>query len=301
MRNSEKLKGLIILVSALLFMSIPAWAEDAVSKQGKKYPHPHTLHMEVMEQGPADFSSDEIGDWPDFVRSLQKKTSTLPFSQEGRMAINDLKPDSLSSDDKAMLVSELNRLLRDKTVAGIKGKTQNTEDLKWVNRNVIAALFPHISRKEKGKGLKKITCASCHEAYAQTEKNAEKNKVDEKMVLDCFSNVISGKTEGKESMEDCLKMADTLKKSRIQPYGPLRNVIQKNVLEGDIPFLVALHPEEPYTYKPLLKRLVCIECHGQERKIDKIKARDGKTKKIPVFYGYGFREKAKEKTDEDNR
>jgi hypothetical protein len=288
---------LLLFVTVFLCLYGPAWAEDAVSKKGKKYPHPHTLHMEVMEQGTADFSPDELGDWPDFVRSLQKKNAVLPFSQEGRMAISGLKPDALSDDDKAMLVSEFNRLLTDETVAGVKGKVKNTENFKWLNRGIITGLFPQIARKERGKSLKKITCATCHEAYAQAEKDSATNKVDERAVMECFSKAIAGEAAGREAMDECLKMADVLRKSRIQPYGPLKNVIQKGVPEGDIPFLVAIHPEAPYTYKPLLKRLVCIECHGQDRKVTMITGRDRKEKEIPIFYGAGSG-KHKHKHDE---
>jgi hypothetical protein len=279
-----------------------ARAEEAVSKQGKKYPHPHTLHMEAAGRITPEFSIGEIGDWRGFARSLQKKVNTLPFTQEGRMVIGGLKPDSLSSDDMALLVNELNRLLTDENVgAGQKGKAGNTEDLKWINRGLLSDAFPQLARKEKGKTLKKITCTTCHEAYAQAEKDAEKSNVNEKAVIECFSGAISGKAEGKEAMEGCLKMADMLNKARIQPYGPLKNFIQRGVPEGDIPFFVAIHPEDPYTYKPLLKRLVCLECHGQDRKVDKITGRDGKVKKIPLFYGAGLRQKAKDESDADVR
>jgi hypothetical protein len=301
MRNSEELKGLLVFVTALMCMSVSAWAEDAVSKQGKKYSHPHTLHLEVMGQGPADFSQDEIRDWPGFVSSLQKKGNAFPFSQEGRMVLSGLKPDSLSSDDMALLVNELNRLLTDENVgAGQKGRSGNVEDLKWINRGLLSDAFPQLARKEKGKTLKKITCSTCHEAYVQAEKDAEKNRVDEKTVIECFSNAISGKAEGKGEINECLKMADTLKKTRIQPYGPLRNVIQRSVPEGAIPFFVAIHPEDPYTYKPLLKRLVCLECHGQDRKVDRITGRDGKVKKIQIFYGAGSG-KHKHKHEEESQ
>jgi len=299
MRNSEELKGLLVFVTAFLCLCVSVRAEDAATQQKKKYPHPHTLHMEITGQRTPEFSIDEIGDWPGFARSLQKKVNALPFSQEGRMAINGLNPDSLSNDDKVMLVNELNRLLTDKTVgARPKGKAGKTEDINWINRGIISDVFPQIARKEKGKELKKMTCTTCHEAYIQAEKDAEKSNVNEKTVMECFSDAISGKAEERKVMDDCLKMVDVLKKSQIQPYGPLKNVIQKDVPEGDIPFLVAIHPEAPYTYKPLLKRLVCLECHRQDRKVDKIKGRDGKEKEIPIFYGVGS-EKHKHKHDEE--
>jgi hypothetical protein len=73
----------------------------------------------------------------------------------------------------------------------------------------------------------------------------------------------------------------------IEDPGPLKKFIQRSDTKGEIPFFVAVHPENPYTFKPLLKKLVCIECHSRERKVDKVMGHNGKVKDIPIFYGVG--------------
>jgi hypothetical protein len=67
-------------------------------------------------------------------------------------------------------------------------------------------------------------------------------------------------------------------------------VIQRPLPEGDIPFHVAIRPADPYPFKPLLKRLVCTECHAHGRTVERIRGRQGEMKGIPIFYGAGFRE-----------
>lgn len=291
--------ALVFTACCLLYTA--AWSEEQVSKKKKKYPHPHTLHLEVISQKTPDFSIDEIKDWPGFLRLLQTRLSDLPFSIEARMAIKAFKPDALNSDEKTIVVNELNRLLMDETfgpqmkiIAAFSSetkklesdyiKTKGKEDLKWLNRGIINDLFPQISRKGKGEELKKITCATCHEAWAP---KAGVKPVDERMVTECFSKAITGE----KTMQECIEMADILKKSKIEPYGPLKNFIQRSNLEGDVSWLVAVHPETPYTFKPLLKKLVCVECHGFDRKVSKVRGRDGKVKEIPIFYGLGIKKR----------
>lgn len=293
-----------LLLTAYCLLPTSAWSEEQVSKKKKKYPHPHTLHLEVVSQKTPDFSIDEIKDWPGFLRLLQSRLSDLPFSIEARMVIKAFKPDALNSDEKTIVVNELNRLLMDETfgpqrksIAAFSSetkklesdyiKTKGKEDLKWLNRGIINDLFPQISRKGRGEELKKITCATCHEAVAEGVKEADKAGVDEKSVMECFSKAIAGE----KTMEECKQMADLLKRTRIEPYGPLKNFIQRKDAQGEIPFFVAVHPENPYTFKPLLKRLVCVECHGYDRKVSKVRGRNGKVKEIPIFYGLGIKKR----------
>ena len=308
MRNS-RLNRFVISIAAIGIMAFgliaaTAWSEaikwtdgGVVTKQGKKYPHPHTIHLEAMSQRTADFSMDEIRDWPDFLRNLQGKLKILPLSAEAKMVISGLKPGVLNSDEKTIVVNEINRLLMDENlVSQLKGivafgsetkkseseynKTKSKEDLKWMNRNIINDMFPQTFRVVKVKELKKMTCATCHEAYAPKE--GLKEVVDEKAVMECFSKAIAGE----KGMEECIEQAKIMRESRIQPYGPLKLFVQRKD-EGGIPFFTAVHPENPYTFKPLLKRLVCIECHSRERKVEKVMGRDGKVKEIPIFYGVG--------------
>lgn len=315
MRNS-RLKPILITAAVFIAASVicgPAWSEEQVSKKKKKYPHPHALHLEVMSQRAADFSTDEIKDWPEFFRSLRGKIDILPFSVESRMLMSSFRPDALNSDEKSVVIGEINKLLLDEKLAyHVKSavslsaesiklesdylKSKDREDLKWLNRNIISDMFRQIARKEKVRELKQITCATCHEAWGpkawgQVAKGdasgAYKAAVDERAVTECFSKVIAGE----KSMEECAEMINVIKRSRIEDPGPLKKFIQKKNTEGEIPFFAAVHPEDPYTFKPLLKRLVCLECHGQERKVTKFRGRDGKMKEIPVFYGMGIKKR----------
>ncbi len=307
--RSGQLKPLVaapLALAIMLGLFSSARAEEAVSAQGKKYPHPHTLHLSVMSQRTPDFSANEIRNWPEFVRSLQGRLQAPPFQAllgpEARMLLGGIKPGALTEDDKTAVVDELNRLLADETVGSrtrssinfsretkereaYYKKTQNPEDLKWLNRGIINDLFPQTSRKKKGAELKQITCITCHEAYKQeaneNTKEPAQTAVSEGDVMDCFSAAVAG---GK-TMDECIAMANKMKRSRIEPYGPLKNYIQRSNPDEMNPYLIAVHPEAPYTFKPLLKRLVCIECHSSDRKVDKITGRDGKIKEIPMFYG----------------
>lgn len=309
MRNSHL--NFVIAIAVISFIAFGlnaaiAWSEEGVvTKEGKKYPHPHTLHLEALSQRTADFSREEIKDWPNFLGSLQDKIQILPFSTEAKMAISGLKPQALSSDEKTIVVNEMNKLLVNKNLPSLLrstvafssdtgkfeseyNKTKSKEDLKWLTRSIINDMFPQTTRVGKVKELKRMTCATCHEAYAPKEELKEAG-IEEKAVMECFSKAIAGE----RGMEECIEKAKILSESKIQPYGPLKLFIQRNNTEGDVPLLVAVHPEEPYTFKPLLKRLVCIECHSRERKVDKVMGRDGKVKEISIFYGAGSEKRHK--------
>ena len=71
----------------------------------------------------------------------------------------------------------------------------------------------------------------------------------------------------------------------IRNYDNLKKFIIRPNLHGNPVLIEAVHPEDPYTFKPLLKRLVCLDCHAPERDIDKIKHADGKSHRIKFFYG----------------
>lgn len=300
----------LLLVTVLFCISSLVWAEEPGSKQKKKkYPHPHALHSEAKSERSTDFSVDEIIDWPGLLRTLQDRLNILPLSPEARMVISGFKPDALNSEDKTVTVNEINKLLIDeklnskvekivtfgsetKKLESDYRKTKSREDLKWLNRSIINDIFPKTPRIAKVKELKKITCATCHEAWGPKAwgviegmevKEPYKAIIDEREVMECFSKAITGE----KTMEECIEKVNMLKRARIEPYGPLKNFIQRSDPKGEIPFFVAIHPEDPYTFKPLLKKLVCLECHSSERKVDKVMGRDGKVKKIQVFYGAG--------------
>lgn len=273
-------------------------AEGQAGKK-KEYPHPHTLHMEARSERSTDFVQEDISDWPGLARALNARLKALPFSPEAVIVINNLKPDSLSSDDKAVVTAVMNRLLSDEkffaqSKAGMTDeikrleaeyrKTKSPQDLKFLNRAVLNAIFPQTARISKVKELKNISCGTCHETEEQAIKALLKGRdISEKSVLDCFSKALADK----RLMEECIEEANILKKAKIEDYGPLKNFIQRKDAGNGLPFFVAVHPEDPYTFKPLLKRLVCLECHSAERKTDKVIGRDGKVKEIPIFYGAG--------------
>ncbi|OGW22375.1 MAG: hypothetical protein A2077_03100 [Nitrospirae bacterium GWC2_46_6] len=314
MRNS-RLKPILIIAAVFVAASViysPVWSEEAVSKKKKKYPHPHALHLEAMSQTTADLSMNEIKDWPGLMRSIKGKIDILPFSAEARAIIGTFRPDAMNGDEKAVVVGELNKLLRDeklashvKTVLPLSSgsmkiesdymKSKDTEDLKWLNRSIVSDMFTQIPWKEKVRGLKQITCATCHEAWGpdawgQVGKGDAYNAaslINERTVTECFSKVIAGE----KGMEECAEMINIIKRSRIQDPGPLAKFIQRKSKEREPEFFTAVHPEDPYPFKPLLKRLVCVECHGQERKVVKFRGRDGKVKDIPIFYGLGIKKR----------
>jgi hypothetical protein len=291
----------IVAAASVLLSGVCGFAlnEEGVTKGGKKYPHPHVLHMEAMTRNAADFSIEEIKDWPGFVSALQGKQNSMPFTDGTRMLIGSLKPDTAGSDEKAVIIGELNRLLTNETLgAQVKSiarfssetkkletdyrKSGTKEDLAWLNRGIINDLFPQVPKKGKTQGLKPMTCVTCHEAYAPDVKD-KGSVVDARLALDCFSQAMSNE----RPMQECIEMAKAVQKTKIEPYGPMKNYVQKSNPPGDNPLLTAVHPADPYTFKPLLKRLVCIECHSRERKVNKIMGHDGKEKEIPIFYGIG--------------
>jgi len=276
---------------ATLYSPALAADETPTDKDGKKYPHPHTVHMRVMEQNQPDFTRDDVSDWPEFVRDLRAAPPALPLRTEVRMMLAGLKTGELSRSDQQVLVNELNNIMT-LWAAAEAGKGMEPLAMKWRMRDRLAGLFPSLAEKKPLKPetqLPKITCGTCHETQVQRTREYIEGKnltaFDEKTVLDCFAGAMAGE----RGFDECEEMAEMLKKTRIEPDGPLRNFIQRPRQETEIDFFVAIHPENPYTFKPMLKKLVCIECHSVERKVkvEKIKGPDGKEKDMPLFYGVG--------------
>ena len=307
-------RGPVYLLIALSLMALPgvcgsAWSEEATTKQKKQYPDPHRLHLEARSESSADFSIDEIGDWPGLLRSLQGKGASLQLDRQTKMILGVLKPEGLSGDDKAIVINILNGLLLEKSLAsrartlgqpgGETTKLQRTyattkevAGLKWLNRSVLCDSFPQLTRKKRSAELKKITCATCHEAFGATAwgqlesagaANPGKETVSEGAVAACISQAIAGK----KTIDECTEMVKAVRRSRIEPYGPLKNIMQRADADSEAAFFATVHPESPYPFKPLLKRLVCLECHSQNRKVDKVMGSDGRVKRIKIFYGAG--------------
>lgn len=307
-RGPLRAGGAIALMSALLCLWSAAWAGDEIPPQKKKFPHPHAVHLEIVEQSTPEFAIEEITNWAEFFRSFQTKLELFSLAAEVRRLVSRAQPETLSADEKAIVVSELNRLLRQPN-AGIRGrqaapasaetakaaaryrKSRAPDDLTWVHRNLIGDVFPQVARKGRDSELPPITCVTCHEGHAVADKGlveglAAAPDADERAVAECFARAV---TEG-QSTRECLAKADALRAARIQAPGPLRGIIQKRLPEGDTPLLAAVRPEDPYTFKPLLKRLACTQCHAHGRTVDRVKGRQGEMKGIPLFYGEGFRQ-----------
>jgi hypothetical protein len=297
----------VTLVGALLWFCGTAWSGEEKSQQKKKFPHPHAVHLEIVQQSTPEFTIEDIANWPEFLRSFLGKLSLFSVGPEVRRMASLARPEAIAADEKTILVEELNRLLGQPN-AGVRGKpatptsaetkkaaaryrkTGDPDDLKWLRRNLINDVFPQLARKARESEVPPITCVTCHESYAPVEKSGAEAPpapaADEKAVAECFLNAVAGG----QSPKECLLRADALRAARIESYGPPVGFVQKNPTEGEIAFITAMRPENPYTFKPLLKRLVCTQCHGYGRTVDKVKSRDGKMKEIPLFFGSGFRQ-----------
>jgi hypothetical protein len=105
-------------------------------------------------------------------------------------------------------------------------------------------------------------------------------------VVECFARAVAER----RAAQDCLARADALRAARVEARGPLSGIVQRGLQEGDIALFSALRPRDPYTFKPLLNRLICPQCHGHGRTVDRVKGRQGEMKGIPLFYGEGFRQ-----------
>ncbi|MEW6410051.1 MAG: hypothetical protein AB1488_08060 [Nitrospirota bacterium] len=305
MRNSRLILMMVIAIAFISFnINSLTWSEEKKPKR-KEVPQPHPLHLEVKSQDTGDFSLEEITDWEGFLKSLQAKLHILPLSDETRFLIKSYKPYTLTSDEKSFIVNEINKLLTNKTlpsqmknIVTFSGKTKKLEldyrrtktieDMKWLNRSIINDMFAQTPRREKVKVLKKLACTTCHEAWEPAKLGLVEREVPKPItegadILEVIAELIDRGVI--KSMADIEKLIEEKKIKVIKPYDPLKNFVIRSDPKGEIPFFVAIHPEKPYTFKPLMERLVCLKCHGPDREIKEIKGPDGKIKKIYIFYG----------------
>ena len=308
LRHFLAISSAFIIVSGLWHS---AWAEAGAPEE-KKYPHPHAVHLHARGGETANLSAGEIDDWPEFVRSL-RDTLRAPVSEklfrlESRMLLAGIRPAMVTEDAKVSIISEFNRQIADESLMSRLGsdvtsspgtkewiatyrKSGSPEDLRWLNRSVLSDIFTQVPRKQrKGVELAQITCTTCHEISNDRQADAGANgsassAIIERDVMDCFSSALTGE----RSMEECVEKANLLRGIKIKEPGPLKDVFQRSNPEDVNTFLVAVHPEDPYTFKPMLKKLVCLECHSKARKVDKVVGADGKIKDVPLFYGAGSR------------
>lgn len=297
----------LALVGVLSCLWTLAWAGEGVPAQKKKLLHPHAVHLDIVEQSTPELAVEEIGSWAELLRSFAARVDVFAVEPEVRRLLARVRPEAVSADEKAIVVGELNRLMRQPN-AGMRGappapasaeakqaalryrKSKAPDDLRWLNRSLIADVFPQIARKARDPEIPPITCVTCHEGYAPAQPLPAEGRAvadaDERAVTECFARAVAER----RSVQECLARADALRAARIASLGPLTGTIQRRLPEGDVPLLAAIRPEAPYTFKPLLKRLVCTQCHGHGRTVDRVKGRHGEMKGIPLFYGEGFRQ-----------
>ncbi len=288
-----------------------AQSSGTTNAQKAAFRDPHLVHFEIGQDiPPIGFSIPEIKNWPDFVKGVQRNLKDLPFSHEMKFLIQSLIPTLISLDEKKVIVSEMNRFLvkpelysqmTSKTTFSettkelketyLKSKTQ--EDLKWLNRSIINDLIPETPKVEVSEGkkfnkLRNINCLTCHEAWDARQQRREGDVAatradlkDLESLTEMISSQLIRPRPTPPPKPDKIRVDDEFLKN----YENLKkNIIRPN-LHGNPVLIEAVHPEDPYTYKPLLKRLVCLDCHAPGRDIDKIKHADGKTHRIKFLYG----------------
>jgi hypothetical protein len=295
------------LLSLLLCAGTTAWAGEVRPVLPKKVPHPHAVHLDLVEQSRPEVTLDEISNWPEFMAGFRARLDILSVSPEVRRLAARARADALTADEKAIVVGEVNRMLALpnaglRTTAPVPAspetgqaaarhrRTQDPEDLRWLHRNLLGDVLPQLARKVRDPDLRPITCVTCHEGFAPPEGGRgvapEASGAEERAVGECVARAVA--TGG--PVQECLARAARLRAARIEAVGPLRGVIQRALPDGEIPLYVALRPSDPYPFKPLLKRLVCTECHAHGRTVERVRGRQGEIKGIPLFYGAGFRE-----------
>lgn len=268
---------------------------------------PHLVHFEIgRDIPPIGFAVDQIKEWPSFIKSLRSRLNDLPISRETQFLINHLMPTVVNEDEKKVVVGELNKLLLDKELyARVTGKmafsaeTQRLlaqyrhapteENLQWANRRIINDLIPEtpVVSAETGRKYNKlrgINCLTCHESWKERKPYTdlhERARSDEERLEQMVATQRITPPPARAVVDkvvpddDFLRQHETLKKF----------VVRTDKKRQNPALIEAVRPEDPYTFKPLLKRLVCLDCHGQDREVDRIEHPDGKSHRIKFFYG----------------
>lgn len=277
MRNNH-LKPVAMIIAALVVAVFPnasaQAAEVTLKMKEKGIREPHQVHLEIAKYIPSvsvKFSNKGIKDWKGFVGSLKSKLDSMPFSPGIKAMIKGFRPGFLNKADKAMVINELNKLLTNPDLSSnVKGvvkfskatqkaeklyKKKWTEDnLKWLNRSIMNDMFPQTPRIErvddkKYAKMRNFICEACHEFLTTTRVKLDENYLKE--------------------------------------HDKTKRYIIRTGTAGTPPLLEAVSPKNPYTFKPTLNRLVCVECHSPAQQVKKILRPDGKTWVVPVFYGEG--------------
>ncbi|MCF6247670.1 MAG: hypothetical protein L3J69_09940 [Desulfobacula sp.] len=274
----------------------------------KKVRDPHQVHFELGKDiPPIGFSVREIIDWPNFTRSLQAQIALLPFSQEMKFLIERLMPGLTSIDEKKVVLSEINKFLKlpdfysqmkikvsvsDTTMQLLSDyqRKKTNENLQWLNRSIINDILPPAPRVAVREGkkydkLRNINCLTCHEDWQPVTPVVKKKSALtplEQLTRMIQTQLINPPPSSLPQPESIPFVADD---DFLRQYNSLKKLIVRPDTRGNPMIIEAVHPENPYTWKPLLKRLVCIDCHGPSREINDIKHANGKTHKIKYLYG----------------
>jgi len=281
------------------------WAEQKTDQTPKEVRDPHLVHFEIGKDiPPIGFAVREVKDWPGFVRALQSRLDDLSFSNEMQLLIRSLFPQLVSEDEKKVLLSEINKMLRKPDLhSRLQGKvdfspatkslrtaylqTRMEEDLQWLNRSLINDIIPPSPRVavEDGKRfnkLRKINCLTCHEAWSESGTVPAARPLTE---LEKLEKMISAQMIAPSHEPALIKGKTVTDDDYLRQYENLKKFIIRADTHGNPALIEAVHPENPYTYKPLLKRLVCVGCHALGRPVDKIEHADGTTHQIKYLYG----------------
>lgn len=278
---------------SLLFVAglcLPLRAEETVpaERPEKLYPDPHSVHLSVMDQNVPEFNRDDVVDWAALIREMQRVSPDVSLSPDIKMLLDVVTPTEMSDSDQNAVINELNGILRFWAEAErSKEIVQDDLGLRWRLRARLIGYLPSLASRQAGSELPAMTCLTCHsgeELQAGTYlKKQNLAPLNTETILDCVAKALA---EGRK-LEECEKLAETPIQADIEPYGGSRNYIQRKKKDTDISFHVGIQPEDPYTFKPLLKNLLCVECHSVGRKNNEIKKKDGTLKKVPLFYGLG--------------
>jgi hypothetical protein len=305
---SSRRRSLVVFLFLTVTLSFPG---ESVLSAGEIQPvkavrDPHLVHFEIgRDIPPIGFAVDQIKEWPGLIKSFRSRLNDLPISRETKFLINHLMPAVVNEDEKKVIVGELNKLLLDKELyARVTGKmafsseTQRLlaqyrhapteENLRWANRRIINDLIPEtpvvsVETGRKYNKLRGINCLTCHESWKERKPSTdlhERARSDEERLEQMVAAQKITPPPARAVVDKVVPDDDFLRQ-----HETLKKFVVRSDKRQNPSLIEAVRPEDPYTFKPLLKRLVCLDCHGQDWEVDRIEHPDGKSHRIKFFYG----------------
>ena len=268
---------------------------------------PHLVHFEIgRDIPPIGFTIGRITDWPGLIRSLRSRLNDLPFGHETKFLINHLMPAVMNEDEKKVIVGELNKLLKDQEFpariaarVAFSEETQRLlaqyrqapteENLQWANRGIINDLIPAtpsvaVEEGKKYNKLRGINCLTCHESWKERKTPSDPPE-SEKSDIERLEQMVAAQKTTPPPPAQPVANKVVPNDEFLQQYENLKKFVVRADKRQNPAFIEAVHPEDPYTFKPLLKRLVCVDCHGKDREVDRIEHADGRAHRIKFLYG----------------